>query len=148
MVQFKVLELKSMNLILLKSSNDRFKLLEDIFDTNLKVSYIDIDLVATGYIKSNLLKPTNLELYIIEDQDGFEDALASILARLDKGIIVLDSFDGFELIGIRSNHLISIYLALLAKHAKSLGSKVLIISKRIRWFLAKQCDLILNLDYN
>lgn len=106
------------------------KLVEDL---KLDVSYLDLDLLYSGYIVSKMIKtPQNLTLF----QPTFEvlnNTLAKILVNLSikKSVVIIDSLNGlFNMLNKKKDigKLVTSYIMLLVSIAYSTGSYVVITS--------------------
>jgi hypothetical protein len=105
--------------------------------SDIRLIYIDLDLVITSYIKSNVIRPkADIELYIPED---LEELAATIANIPPNKYVIIDSIDTLE--ALYNDHLISIYLSLL-----SMNSKIIVISRNRRWFLDHLSEVILSID--
>ena len=106
------------------------KLVEDL---KLDVLYLDLDLLYSGYIVSDMIKtPQNLTLF----QPTFEvlnNTLAKILVDLStkKSVVIIDSLNGFfNMLNKKKDtgKLVTSYVMLLASIAYSTGSYVVVTS--------------------
>ena len=106
------------------------KLVEDL---KLDVLYLDLDLLYSGYIASEIIKtPQNLILF----QPTFEvlnNSLAKILVDLStkKSVVIIDSLNGlFNILNKKKDigKLVTSYVMLLASIAYSTGSYVVVTS--------------------
>ncbi len=128
-----------MNLLLFNDEKHKLHFIKYLLAFDIKLIYIDLDLVITGYIKSNVIRPkADLELYIPEDLEELATTIADISSR-DEQIVIIDSADTLE--ALYNDHLLSIYISIL-----SMNSKVIVISRNRRWFLEHLSEVILSID--
>ena len=116
----------------------KLNFIKQLLADDIRLSYIDLDLVITGYIKSKFIEPkADIELYIPEDLGE----LISVIAEQSSEYVVIDSSDTLE--ALCNDHLQSIYISILAK-----SSKVIVIGRSKRWFLEQLSDVIIVVSNN
>ncbi len=126
-----------MNLLLFNDEKHKLRFIKYLLAFDIKLIYIDLDLVITGYIKSNVIRPkADIELYIPED---LEELAATIANIPPNKYVIIDSIDTLE--ALYNDHLLSIYISML-----SMNSKVIVISRNRRWFLDHLSEVILSID--
>ncbi len=142
-MQFKLSELKSINLVLYNNEKSKFEFIKEILRYDLKIIYIDIDLVISGYIISNILELNGaIELVIIDDLYRLIEALAEI--SLDDYIIILDSLDTLSI--LYNDHFSSICISFLLSNIRNSRSKLIIMSRSSRKFLDKIVENVIYID--
>lgn len=130
--------------MLFDDAKHKFNFMKWFLAHDIKLVYIDIDLLITGYIKSNVINPkSSLELHIPEDLKELTATIAEIASRKDEQIVVIDSFDTLE--ELYNDHLLSIYLSILLS-TKNL--RVVVVSNTRRWFLEHLSEVILSISDN
>ncbi len=135
----------SSNLIIFTREESRFNILKHILSSDNKIIYIDLDLVITGYVRSNVIKPrAELEIHIPEDIEELEGIIADTCSKMDAHMVILDSLDTFNI--LYNEHLLSIYLAILLLHARSSNSKIIVTSKSSSLLLEHLFEVILSAD--
>ncbi len=144
-MQFKLFELKNINLVVYNNEKSKFEFIKEILKHDLKIIYIDIDLVISGYIISNVLKPNaDLELLIIEDLSKLEKVLAELFMNIDDNIIILDSLDTLSM--LYNDHFSSICISFILSNLKNSRSRLIIMSRSTKRFLDKVIENIIYID--
>lgn len=135
--------LRRMNLLLFSNEKSKLAIIKEILSLDIRLFYIDFDLLLTGYIKSDVIKPrANIDLYIPEDVKELASSIASISSKINDDIIIIDSFDTMNM--LYNDHLLSIYLSVLLANAER--SKIIVFSRNKRWFIEHISDLIIDID--
>ena len=134
----------SSNLLFYENAFSKIKLLQEIISKqSLPVLYVDLDLLFSGYVKSDLLTISNLTLFTTLESKVSE-ILPKILTKIstEPHLVIFDSING--LYNTLSNdadsgRLVNAILMLLARNV-SFSNSILIISalagkKENNWFL-------------
>ena len=143
----------SSNLLFYENAFSKIKLLQEIISKqSLPVLYVDLDLLFSGYVKSDLLTISNLTLFTTLDSK-INEILPKIFTKLsiEPHLIIFDSINGlynFLSNDADSGRLVNAILMLLAKNV-SFSKSILIISalagkKENNWVLPNGRQILEN----
>lgn len=133
-----------MNILLINDERIKFDLINYLLSTADNLIYIDLDLLTSGYIKSNFIKPkSKLNLFIPTSLQDLKTLLIDLCCKCKDESIVMDSLDTFKI--LYGGHLLNIYLSILYMHIKRLEAKFIGISRK-NFIFDNISEVILDVD--
>jgi len=143
----------SSSLVFYENAFSKIKLIQEIISKqNKSILYVDLDLLFSGYMKSQLLKIPNLSLFNTAEE-GLDEILPKILTKIstESHLVIFDSMNG--LYNILSNdadsgRVVNSLLMLLAQNSQFSKSTLVVFAlagkKDNNWVLPNGRQILEN----